>query len=201
MIRLTVLVLISLFGHAATALAQGELLLGAWAGLGAAAVGQLVTHNCCTEANVGSTVRFRDGRTGVRSITGVVRAIDADSVTVAVGDSLWRGPLAAMQGLRAQTTERKWAQGWLVGLVTGTTLGTVIGAATPTEPNDDFSVGRETLVIVGAAGGAVVGSVLGTLIGSATAGPHWQTVRQSRLSTTLLVSPGTKRVGFRVSFH
>ena len=195
------LVLVTLLGYASSARAQYELPAGIWFALGAAAVGQFVTHGCCTEPNVGSTIRFRDRRTGIRDITGVVRAIDTDSMTVDVGDSTWRGPLVAMQGLRAQTTERKWAQGWLIGLVAGGTIGTVIGAATPLEPNDDVSINRGGLIAVFGGGGAVVGSVVGTVLGAATVGPHWQTVRPSWLSTTLLVTPTSKRVGLRVSFR
>ena len=201
MIRRIVMLLVFLLGSAAPARAQGEIVAGAWIGLGVAAVAHVVSHGCCAEANVGSTVRFTDSRTGVRDITGVIRTIDPDSMTVATDDSTWRGPLAAMQALRTRTTERKWAEGWVIGFITGASAGAVLGAVTPTEDNGDFYINRQGLIAIGAAGGAFVGSLIGTLIGAANTGQHWQSVPRSRVAAAVFVSPTTKRVGLRVSIH
>jgi hypothetical protein len=200
--RRILLIFALLFGHSASARAQAQyLVLGAWAGLSGAALLHLATRGCCGDVTIGTTVRFRDDRIGVSVITGVVRAIDNDSMTVAVGDSIWRGPLRVMQGLRSQATERRWAEGWGIGFVTGAALGTALGASVRSEPGDDLYITREGWLALGAATGAFVGSTIGTLIGTANTGRYWQSVPRSRLSATLLLSPGGRRVGLRMSFR
>ena len=202
MIRRTLLLLFTLLGYSVPARAQGQYVAVAWVGLSGAAIVHLLEHRCCGQANIGSTVRFRDDRAGGRDIIGVVRALDLDSMTVAVGDSAtWRGPLAGVHGLRVRATESKWAQGWLIGLVAGATLGGVLGATIPTEPNDDFYFGRPVLVVIGAAGGGFLGSTLGALVGAASTGEYWQPVPRGHLSAAIFVSPTNRRVGLRVSIR
>lgn len=177
--------------------------MGVSAGYVALSIGsivRLVGHS--REATIGSWVRGRSA-----SMTGMVTAIDSDSVTIRSEAGDERLARIDVQGLRVhEGSERKWAQGWGIGFLSGAATGALIGVVSEA-PADDPSCEficptREADTIIGSVVFGVTGSVVGALFGAAARGERWSRINSFVERTGFRVAPraGALGVGARISF-
>lgn len=150
----------------------------------------------------GQRVRVKSTSQAVPVMTGVIEAIDADTLFLRHGGTAGETvatpiPMASITGLQVSRGRRsRWQTGLAIGLGAGAAGGAILGGSS----EDDLLFSSGDKAVMGAVGLGVLGGAVGAVAGALTRTERWESIPIDRVTVSLTPGMGGRiKAGVRVA--